>query len=161
MTTVRRARWAISFADLCLLLLGFFVLLQASGQRPDQVVSQVSQYFGGQAEGRRIDMLAADLFEPGEAMLTDRGRTLLKKIGAQHIHNKDIIQISSAGQDAGSRRLDGWELAAARLAAIARAFREAGVPDSRMRLRGLDEQAQVVGGQHILIWQEEERKAKD
>ncbi|MCC4232840.1 hypothetical protein LL253_09065 [Sphingobium soli] len=30
---VRRNRWAISFADLLLLLLAFFVLLQASGSR--------------------------------------------------------------------------------------------------------------------------------
>ncbi|MBK5264104.1 MAG: OmpA family protein [Alphaproteobacteria bacterium] len=161
MTTVRRARWAISFADLCLLLLGFFVLLQTSEQGPGQVVSQVSQYFGGQAERHRMDLLAADLFEPGEAMLTDHGQTLLEKIGNQHIKNKDIIHISSAGQDVGGHRFDGWELAAARLAAVGRSLREAGLPDNRMRLRGLDEQAQAIGGQHILIWQEEARKATD
>ena len=31
MSAVRTPRWALSFADLCLLLLGFFVLLQAQG----------------------------------------------------------------------------------------------------------------------------------
>ena len=42
----RRNRWALSFADLALLLLGFFVLLQASNGRQREVVSGVAQQFG-------------------------------------------------------------------------------------------------------------------
>src|SRR3546814_15356942 len=65
-SVVRRTRWAISFADLCLLLLGFFVLLQANSQDARNVMTHVSQYFGGKPQAGRIDFLAADLFEPGE-----------------------------------------------------------------------------------------------
>lgn len=42
----RRNRWAVSFADLLLLLLAFFVLLQASGARRDVVLAGVAQQFG-------------------------------------------------------------------------------------------------------------------
>src|SRR3546814_5524644 len=40
-SVVRRTRWAISFADLCLLLLGFFVLLQANSQDARNVMTHV------------------------------------------------------------------------------------------------------------------------
>ena len=73
----RRGRWAISFADLLLLLLGFFVMLQASGQRRDAMLAQVRQQFGGQASSP-MEIRAAELFLPGEALLTDQGRARLK-----------------------------------------------------------------------------------
>ena len=49
LASARRSRWALSFADLLLLLLGFFVMLQASGQRRDAMLAQVRQQFGGRA----------------------------------------------------------------------------------------------------------------
>jgi flagellar motor protein MotB len=156
-TVLRRSRWAISFADLCLLLLGFFVLLNASRQGPGNVVSHVSEYFGGRARQAHIDIPAAELFEPGEAMLSASGRARLLRIGMQDTENKELINISSAGQDRAGRRFDRWDLAAARLAATARALQEAGVKEGRIRLRGLDENAAATGGQHIIIWKEKAR----
>ncbi|HEY9581021.1 MAG TPA: flagellar motor protein MotB [Rhizorhapis sp.] len=159
MSVVRRTRWAISFADLCLLLLGFFVLLQANSQDARNVMTHVSQYFGGKPQAGRIDFLAADLFEPGEAMLTARGRRLLLRIGKQASEKKGKIEITSIGQDRAGHRFDDWELAAARLAAAARPLREAGLPDDRIELRGLDDRIDAGvdpdAGQHILFRQKE------
>ena len=55
----RRNRWAISFADLLLLLLAFFVLLQASGSRRDAMLSHVSRQFGGQPMAQGAALRAA------------------------------------------------------------------------------------------------------
>src|SRR3546814_2731213 len=97
-SVVRRTRWAISFADLCLLLLGFFVLLQANSQDARNVMTHVSQYFGDKPQAGRIDFLAADLFEPGEERLTARGRRLLLRIGNKASEKK--------GKDRKSTRLN-------------------------------------------------------
>src|SRR3546814_9668337 len=70
---VRRSRWALSFADLLLLLLGFFVMLHASGQRRDVMLAQVRQQFGGHVR-RAMEIRAAELFLPGAALLTGEGR---------------------------------------------------------------------------------------
>ena len=63
----RRGRWAISFADLLLLLLGFFVMLQASGQRRDAMLAQVRQQFGGEASSP-MEIHAAELFLPSHGV---------------------------------------------------------------------------------------------
>src|SRR3546814_16315039 len=101
-------------------------------------MTHVSQYFGGKPQAGRIDFLAADLFEPGEAMLTARGRRLLLRIGKQASEKKGKIEITSIGQDRAGHRFDAWELAAASLAAAARPLREAGLPDDRIALPARD-----------------------
>lgn len=159
MTTFRRSRWAISFADLCLLLLGFFVLLNASRQGPGAAVSQLSEYFGGKpGEAQLTDLTASALFEPGEAMLTPKGAAQLREIGQQAIENKRRLILTSVGEDRAGRRFDRWELSAARLAAAARALRETGLAEDRIGLRGLDESNARAAGQHLIIRQERVRE---
>ena len=51
----RRNRWALSFADLMLLLVGYFVLLQASGGQRNDMIASVGQQFGAQAPSPAID----------------------------------------------------------------------------------------------------------
>src|SRR3546814_15750337 len=102
-------------------------------------MTHVSQYFGGKPQAGRIDFLAADLFEPGEAMLTARGRRLLLRIGKQASETKGKIEITSIGQDRAGHRFDDWELSAASLAAAARPLRHAGMHAERLGLRGLDD----------------------
>ncbi|WP_150294802.1 flagellar motor protein MotB [Sphingobium estronivorans] len=139
----RRSRWAISFADLLLLLLGFFVMLQASGQRRDAMLAQVRQQFGGRAVAAATEIRAADLFLPGEAMLTPAGEARLKALAARFAKGRAMgqnrLEISSRGSDPGRQRFDGWDLAAARLGAVARALGDDGVDRDRLVLRGLDQ----------------------
>ncbi|WP_176591945.1 flagellar motor protein MotB [Sphingobium sp. EM0848] len=135
----RRSRWAISFADLLLLLLGFFVMLQASGRHRDAMLAQVRQQFGGRVAAAATEIRAAELFLPGEAMLTPAGETRLKALAARFAGGHERLEISSRGSDPGRQRFDGWDLAAARLGAVARALKANGVGRDRLALRGLDQ----------------------
>ena len=151
-TTVaaRRNRWAVSFADLLLLLLAFFVLLQASGSRRDAMLGQVAQQFGGRVMRPGVEIRAVELFVPGEAMLTDQGRARLSVIARQYAGQASGVEIRSHGSDRARQRFDDWDLAAARLGAVARALKLVGIPQDRLRIRGLD-QADGRGGQGQVI----------
>jgi flagellar motor protein MotB len=149
-TSARRNRWAVSFADLLLLLLAFFVLLQASGSRRDAMLSQVSQQFGGRAMRQGVELRAADLFQPGEALLSDVGRARLSTVAQRFAKVPGGLEIRSDGSDRGHQRFDDWDLAAARLGAVARALRMDGIAQDRLRIRGLD-QGDGKGGQGQVI----------
>ncbi|WP_182466754.1 flagellar motor protein MotB [Sphingomonas gilva] len=107
-------RWAISLADLLMLLLGFFVLLDASKTaRGAQMASVSAAVTGVPVKALRTD--AATLFADGEAMLTSTG---LARIRA--IKGDALVRVAVNQQTQG--RYDRWDLAAARAAAIARAL---------------------------------------
>lgn len=146
----RRNRWALSFADLALLLLGFFVLLQASNGRQHEVVNGVAQEFGAPvAQADRL--LASNLFQPGEALLTPAGEQALKAVAAHHRVAQGRIEIRSVGLDPSTNRFDSWDLAAARLGAVARGLAAHGIARERILIRGLDQQSESRAGQQILI----------
>lgn len=148
----RRNRWAVSFADLLLLLLGFFILLQASGQKRDAMLAQVRQQFGGRAVAKDMELRAAELFLPDEALLSGQGRAALAKVAAGLRSGSGRIDISSLGTDPARRRFDPWDLAAARLGAVAREFKAQGLASDRLRIRGLDQMDGGTGkGQLIRI----------
>jgi flagellar motor protein MotB len=134
-----RGRWALSFADLCLLLLGFLVLLQASQATRDQALAGIGSYFGAIEAPRQADLAAASLFEPGEALLSARGHALLLATVRPFVSDGAVIHIQSFGTDRGDHRFDGWDLAAARLGAVARALEATGLPGARLRIAGLAE----------------------
>ncbi|MBN8818233.1 MAG: OmpA family protein [Sphingomonas sp.] len=146
-----RARWALSFADLCLLLLGFFVLLQANQATRDKALAGLGTYFGAIEAPRQVDLTAGDIFEPGEALLNARGRAAVTKTAAAFASNNEIVQIQSIGIERGRYRFDAWDLAAARLGAIARALTAAGVPQARLRIVGLAEEADGQTPGHQII----------
>ena len=148
----RRNRWAVSFADLLLLLLGFFILLQASGQKRDAMLAQVRQQFGGRAVAKDMELRAAELFLPDEALLSDQGRAAVARVAAGLRSGSDGIDISSLGTDPARRRFDPWDLAAARLGAVVRELKVQGLAGDRLRIRGLDQMDGGTGkGQVIRI----------
>jgi flagellar motor protein MotB len=107
-------RWAISLADLLMLLLGFFVLLDASrAGRTAQVASVSAAVSGTPASGLRAS--ATSLFAEGEAMLTREGLAHIRAI-------KGDTLVRVAVRQSARGRYDPWDLAAARAAAIARAL---------------------------------------
>lgn len=135
----RRSRWAISFADLALLLLGFFVLLQASEGRRREVVEGVARQFGAPvAHSERL--AAAQLFQPGEALLTPAGAARLAALAVPYRTGPDRVELRSVGLDRGTYRFDNWDLAAARVGAVARALVTNGIPRARIVIRGLDQE---------------------
>lgn len=124
-------RWAVSFADLILLLLGCFVMLHAmEAQRPKaDSASAVNP-----APAPVGQLLAADsLFEPGEARLTEAGRARLAVL-AGTLRGAGVT-VSGRGVGETGLRLDRFELAAARTAAVARALREAGIAENGIAIR--------------------------
>jgi flagellar motor protein MotB len=133
MTPIRTPRWALSFADLCLVLLAFFVLLHARNGDSLKVAQSMRAAFGGAEplnESAHVYQ-AAGLFEPGEAVLRPRARARLEALGRNAASR---IRIASTGMDPGTRRFDRWELAAARVAAVARALQVGGVEESRIEV---------------------------
>ncbi|MPT49262.1 MAG: flagellar motor protein [Sphingobium sp.] len=146
----RRSRWAISFADLSLLLLGFFVLLQANSSRQQDIINGVAQQFGAPV-GPSDRIAAAKLFQPGEALLTPEGQAQLTAVAHRYADGGQMVEIRSIGLDRGVHRFDGWDLAAARLGAVARALASAGIARERIIVRGLDQEDQGEAGQTLIL----------
>jgi flagellar motor protein MotB len=130
MTPVRAPRWALSFADLCLLLLAFFVLLQSRNGDRAQMAASMRAAFGDAAPATAQHYPASSLFEPGEAVLKPEQRARFVALG----RHAAAIRITGDGMDPANHRLDAWELAAARVAAVARAVQAGGVPESRIEI---------------------------
>ena len=139
----RTPRWALSFADLCLLLLGFFVMLQA---RPDaaRLAAGMRGAFGASPRAA-IERRADTLFQPGEAILRPAARAAIRAFASEA---RAGATVSSHGTEAGSARFDGWELAAARTAAIARELVSAGVAPGTIMI-AID--PATGGGQTVLL----------
>lgn len=139
-----RQRWALSFADLALLLLGFFVLLQA---KPDanHLSAGLRAAFGARPAAA-LERPARTLFEPNEAILTGDGHKLLRDFAGRA--RGGAVIVSSRGTETGTARFDGWELAAARTAAVARALSAAGLAQDKVAV-AID--PATGGGQTIQI----------
>ncbi len=145
------SRWALSFADLCLVLLGFLLLLQAHRGDPAALNAGIRAAFGASAP-KSYDEAAAGLFEPGEAILLPEARAHFRSIGRDAAGQRGIVHIESIGTDAAARRFDAWELAAARSAAIARAVSEGGLDAKQVDL-AIDGTgpASLQAGQHVRV----------
>ena len=139
-------RWAVSFADLVLLLLGCFVLLHAmEAGRPKAAVAAARPT---QAAAPVRSFNAAEVFQPGEALLTQEARDALRSEGARLAGQSVRIVSSGTGEEGG--RLDRFELAAARAAAIGRALREGGLAEGEMAI-SMGEGGTPGAGQTISI----------
>jgi flagellar motor protein MotB len=126
-------RWAVSFADLSLLLLAFFVMLQAGNAR--QVAAGARAAFSSEAPaGPLLNAPAAALFEPGEARLLPHARARLQGVGRTAAAARRSLIVQSRGLDGQTRRFDAWELSAARAAALARALAEGGMREDRIEI---------------------------
>ncbi|WP_165357571.1 flagellar motor protein MotB [Sphingosinicella sp. CPCC 101087] len=112
-------RWTVSFADLALLLLGSFVMLHAL--RPPAPPATAAA--AAPASGATIEFDARELFEPGEARLNPTGRARLALVARSAAGGRVVLD--SSGVEPGGQRLDSFELAAARAAALGRALNAA------------------------------------
>ncbi len=145
------SRWAMSFADLCLVLLGFLLLLQAHRGDPAALNAGIRAAFGASAPVT-FDEVAAASFEQGEAILIPAARARYNAAGHQAAGHGSLVHIESVGTDAAGQRFDAWELAAARAAAIARAVAEGGLDPRRIDL-SIEGTGPAVkqAGQHVKI----------
>jgi flagellar motor protein MotB len=124
-------RWVFSLADMMMLLLGFFVLLVA-GDAADVAAGARTAFSSEPERPALIATDAANLFEPGEARLRPGARQRVTGIGSAVSQSGRTLVVESHGRDRGARRFDGWELSAARAAAIARALEKAGMAEDKV-----------------------------
>lgn len=120
--------WTVSLADLALLLLACFVLLQAGSKR-EPAAGAGAAVAAAPAPGPLFDEAAAGLFTPGEARLTEAARSRLERIGRAAAGSRARLVIESIGRDPQQPRFDSWDLAAARTAAVARALVQGGLSE--------------------------------
>lgn len=131
------SRWAVSFADLAMLLLGFFVMLYAGKADVRQVASSARAALDSEETapaGRVFEWPGKALFASGEARLTGSARARLVVIGREAARRGENVRVESLGTDPAAHRFDGWELAAARAAAAARALREGGLEEEAVEI---------------------------
>ncbi len=123
MRLTRNGRWSLAFADLTLLLLGFTALQGLNTEDRPAVTDEYSEH---QQSVESIEILSVQLFEPQEAMITDVGISRLQNLSSD-MKEYDHIQISLDGATQGTKRLDGWELSAARMASVGRLLTSQGI----------------------------------
>lgn len=139
-------RWAVSFADLLLLLLGCFVLLHAMEAQRSTAAAPVAAGAPAAVPVRAFN--ASEVFQPGEALLTPEAREALRAEGARLAGHP--VRILSTGTSEEGGRLDRFELAAARTAAIGRALREGGFGEGDIAI-AMGESGRPGTGQTIAI----------
>ncbi len=148
-------RWAVSLADLALLLLGFFVILYSGKPDLQEVARSVRVVSASAAPSTRIvvlDVRAASLFEPGEARLTPRGRLRLVQIGGDAAAGGARLDVATIGLGEATERFDAWELGAARAAAAARALKAGGIAQDRVQITiPASEDLGIGSGQRLVI----------
>jgi flagellar motor protein MotB len=137
-------RWAVSFADLVLLLLGCFVMLHAmEAARPRTAAAAPAAPSSQPAAAPERAFNASEVFQSGEALLTPEAREALRAEGAHLAGHAVRIQSNGTGEDGG--RLDRFELAAARAAAVGRALREGGLGEGQIAIAMGDGRAPGAG----------------
>lgn len=157
MTRQVSQRWILSFADLTLLLLAFFVMMQAQVNDRLKLAAGMRGAFGGSGDAAGaavLGLVAASIFEAGEAILKPGEAARLTALGALAAKAKKRVIVSSQGRDGQSARLDSWELSAARATAVARAIRMGGLPDTMIEIAIPPMRASdPATGQHISVQQ--------
>ena len=143
-------RWAVSFADLTMLLLAYFVLLHIGDERTVMAGARAA-FSSKAARGPLFEAPAAAMFEPGEARLKPEARRRLDEAGRQAAAARVRLVVASAGRAGAGSRFDGWELGAARAAAVARALAGAGIRESDIEIVMPPSRATATGAQRLTV----------
>ena len=126
-------RTTLSFLDLALIMTGVMAMIASVGDRHPVVADAFSESFGQEkaAQAQQVRLKLSTLFEPQEARLTARGRQTIAALGGKNRQADFAIAVPVLAAQ-GTSRLDRWELAAARTAAIMRVLADQGVTDAAM-----------------------------
>lgn len=122
-----RPLWLVTLADLALLLLGFVVLVQATGNR-DALARSLRERFGTAKVAMPVAAAAAD-FAPGSAALAEPAPLVVWARDALRDPRVTVTVTGSAGAEEG-----GVLLAADRARAALAALVGAGLPADRLQL---------------------------
>ena len=124
-------RTTVSFLDIALIMTGVMAMIASVGDRHPAVAEALADNFGARksAPVERIALPLARLFEPQEARLAPDGAATIAALGAK-ARTAEIGIAVPVVAESGTSRLDRWELAAARTAAIMRVLADQGIADS-------------------------------
>lgn len=122
-----RTPWLMTLADLALLLLGFLVLVQATGNR-EALAKSLRERFGEAQAAVPVAAAAAD-FAPGSATLGDAAPLVAWAREALADPRVAVTVTGAAASEEG-----GVLLAADRARAVAAALAAAGLPTGRLRI---------------------------
>lgn len=147
-----RALWLITLADLSLLLVGFFVLLQSQKDMdPRALANGLAAGFGIEAPAIAVASHGVTGFAPGSADLPEAPDTMVAWAKAELRDPRVRLTVTGATDgsaadvdpDSGSATV----LAAGRARAIVAALTAAGVPDRRLDLAT----ARAATGRHVIV----------
>lgn len=126
-------RTTLSFLDLALIMTGVMAMIASVGDRHPVVAEALSDSFGSTsaAQSQHVALPLASLFEPQEARMTAKGMQAIAALGGNNRQAEFVIAVPVL-ENKGVSRLDRWELAAARTAAIMRVLADQGVADNAM-----------------------------
>ncbi|MDR6788963.1 flagellar motor protein MotB [Sphingomonas sp. BE138] len=136
-----RPLWLVTLADLALLLVGFFVLLQANQTlSPRELARGIAQGFGVEPAPAAMPVASHGVadFAPGSAALPQRPDALLGWAKGE-LRDPRVRLTVTGGTDGSAQDVDpashsATVLAADRARAVAAALVAAGVPDARLLL---------------------------
>lgn len=126
-------RTTLSFLDLALIMTGVMAMIASVGDRHPAVAEALADNFGSHKPPlvQRTMLPLSRLFEPQDARLTTQGAADIAAFGGKARSGEIGIAVPVVAEQ-GASRLDRWELAAARTAAIMRVLADQGVADSAM-----------------------------
>ena len=136
-----RPLWLVTLADLALLLVGFFVLLQANQNlSPRELARGIAAGFGVEPAPAAMPVASHGIagFAPGSAVLPQRPDALVAWARAE-LRDPRVRLTVTGGTDGGAQDVDAAShsatvLAADRARAVAAALIAGGVPDARLLL---------------------------
>ncbi len=123
-------RSMVGFIDLSLILLGSVALIGELHQRELAATPLVSRREASEG-GESVTVAIGRLFEPGEARLSVQGDSWVRKMARTAGKRRVSVRVSIDDRH-GNARLDGWEQAAARTAAIMYALERGGISSDRI-----------------------------
>ena len=147
-----RALWLITLADLSLLLVGFFVLLQSQQDTDPRVLAQgLAAGFGVEAPAIAVASQSVAGFTPGSADLPAAPDALVAWARAELRDPRVRLTVTGATDgtpaDVDAASGSATALAAERARAIVAALARAGIPDRRLDLAT----ARATTGRHVIV----------
>jgi hypothetical protein len=128
-----RPLWLVTLADLALLLVGFFVLMQANRLPPQEIARGLAEGFGVEASALPVEAQALRDFSPGSAAPPDT-QALVAWARTATRDPRVALTVTGATDGSPADRVQGSAalLAADRARAVAAALAQAGVTRTRI-----------------------------
>lgn len=143
------SRTTLSFLDLALMLLSAFAYTHFVNIADAETKAKLAGERALEASTLgKYSYSIADFFGESNAMLTDHAKKEIKEILTVQQNQKLVISVPPITENSNGQRLRQWEKTAARSAAIAHAFEQAGQDGSLIEMDLPDRLVSKTGDEH-------------